>query len=36
MFAPAATPVILYGENGTGKTFFAEYIHERAAAQGKG
>ena len=26
-FAPAATPVILYGESGTGKTFFAEYIH---------
>jgi DNA-binding NtrC family response regulator len=27
-FAPAATPVILYGESGTGKTFFAEYIHQ--------
>jgi DNA-binding NtrC family response regulator len=27
-FAPAATPVILYGESGTGKTFFAEFIHE--------
>ncbi len=26
-FAPAATPLILYGESGTGKTFFAEYIH---------
>jgi len=27
-FAPAATPIILHGESGTGKTFFAEYIHE--------
>jgi len=27
-FASAATPVILYGESGTGKTFFAEYIHQ--------
>lgn len=27
-FAPAATPVILHGESGTGKTFFAEYIHQ--------
>ncbi len=27
-FAPAATPVILYGESGTGKTFFAEFIHQ--------
>lgn len=27
-FAPAATPVVLYGETGTGKTFFAEYIHQ--------
>ena len=26
-FAPAATPVILYGETGTGKTFLADYIH---------
>jgi len=26
-FAPAATPVILYGETGSGKTFFAQYIH---------
>ncbi|HZF71929.1 MAG TPA: sigma 54-interacting transcriptional regulator [Gemmatimonadaceae bacterium] len=26
-FAPAATPVIIHGESGTGKTFFAEYIH---------
>ncbi len=26
-FAPAATPVILHGENGTGNTLFAEYIH---------
>ena len=27
-FAPAATPVIVYGESGTGKTYFAEYIHD--------
>ena len=27
-FAPAKTPVILYGESGTGKTFFAEYLHQ--------
>lgn len=27
-FARAATPVVLYGETGTGKTFFAEYIHQ--------
>jgi DNA-binding NtrC family response regulator len=27
-FAPAATPIILYGESGTGKTFFAEFIHQ--------
>ena len=27
-FAPAATPVVLYGESGTGKTFFAECIHQ--------
>ncbi len=26
-FAPAATPIILHGESGTGKTFFAEHIH---------
>lgn len=27
-FAPAASPVIIHGESGTGKTFFAEYIHD--------
>ena len=27
-YAPAKTPVILYGETGVGKTFFAEYIHQ--------
>ncbi len=33
-FAPAATPVILYGESGTGKTFFAEYIHQLSERSG--
>jgi len=33
-FAPAATPVILHGESGTGKTFFAEYIHQLSARLG--
>ena len=33
-FAPAATPVILYGESGTGKTFFAEYIHQLSQRSG--
>jgi len=33
-FAPAATPVILYGESGTGKTFFAEYIHRLSERSG--
>lgn len=33
-FAPAATPVILYGESGTGKTFFAEYIHDLSQRAG--
>jgi sigma-54 dependent transcriptional regulator, acetoin dehydrogenase operon transcriptional activator AcoR len=27
VFAPAATPIVLYGESGTGKTYLAEYIH---------
>jgi len=33
-FAPAATPVILYGESGSGKTLFAEYIHELSQRDG--
>jgi DNA-binding NtrC family response regulator len=33
-FAPAATPIILHGESGTGKTFFAEYIHELSGRVG--
>jgi DNA-binding NtrC family response regulator len=33
-FAPAATPVILHGESGTGKTFFAEYIHDLSQRAG--
>jgi len=33
-FAPAATPVILYGESGTGKTFFAEFIHQLSGRVG--
>jgi len=33
-FAPAATPVILHGESGTGKTFFAEYIHQLSGRVG--
>jgi len=33
-FAPAETPVILYGESGTGKTFFADYIHELSQRSG--
>jgi DNA-binding NtrC family response regulator len=33
-FAPAATPVVLYGESGTGKTFFAEYIHQVSRRSG--
>jgi len=33
-FAPAATPVILHGESGTGKTFFAEYIHQLSGRSG--
>jgi DNA-binding NtrC family response regulator len=27
-FAPAATAILLYGESGAGKTYFARYIHE--------
>jgi DNA-binding NtrC family response regulator len=33
-FAPAATPIILFGESGTGKTFFAEYIHQVSGRSG--
>jgi DNA-binding NtrC family response regulator len=33
VFAPAATPIVLHGESGTGKTFIAEYIH---ALSGRG
>jgi len=33
-FAPAATPIILYGESGTGKTLFAEYIHQLSGRAG--
>jgi DNA-binding NtrC family response regulator len=33
-FAPAATPVILHGESGTGKTFFAEFIHDLSQRSG--
>ena len=33
-FAPAATPIILHGESGTGKTFFAAYIHQVSGRSG--
>ena len=33
-FAPAATPIVLYGESGTGKTFVAEYIHRLSGREG--
>jgi DNA-binding NtrC family response regulator len=33
-FAPAATPVILHGESGTGKTFFAQFIHDVSQRSG--
>jgi len=33
-FAPAATPIILHGESGVGKTFFAEYIHQLSGRSG--
>lgn len=33
-FAPAATPVVLFGESGTGKTFFAEFIHDLSQRAG--
>ena len=34
VFAPAATPIILHGETGTGKTFIAEYIHQVSGREG--
>ena len=34
VFAPAATPIVLYGESGTGKTFIAEYIHDLSGREG--
>jgi DNA-binding NtrC family response regulator len=33
-FAPASSPIILHGESGTGKTFFAEYIHDLSGRAG--
>lgn len=33
-FATAVTPVVLYGESGTGKTFLAEYIHQVSGRSG--
>ena len=33
-FAPAATPIVLYGESGSGKTCFAEYIHQLSQRPG--
>src|SRR2546423_15460962 len=34
VFAPAATPIVLFGESGTGKTFFAEFIHDLSGRSG--
>jgi DNA-binding NtrC family response regulator len=34
VFAPAATPIVLHGESGTGKTFIAEYIHQISGREG--
>jgi len=34
VFAPAATPIVLHGESGTGKTFVAEYIHQLSCREG--
>src|SRR6266571_393091 len=34
VFAPAATPIVLHGESGTGKTYIAEYIHQVSGREG--
>jgi len=34
VFAPATTPLVLYGASGTGKTFLAEYIHGLSGREG--
>ena len=34
VFAPAATPIVLHGESGTGKTYLAEYIHQLSGRPG--
>lgn len=34
-FAPAKTPVVLVGESGTGKTFFARALHEMSGRDGE-
>jgi len=34
VFAPAATPIVVHGESGTGKTFIAEYIHQLSGREG--
>ena len=33
-FGPAATPVVLYGETGSGKTYFAKYLHDLSQRSG--
>jgi DNA-binding NtrC family response regulator len=33
-FAPAERPVVLHGETGSGKTYFAEYIHRLSGRHG--
>lgn len=35
VFAPAATPIVLHGESGTGKTLIAEYIHQLSGREGE-
>lgn len=34
-FGPAERPVVLYGETGSGKTYFAEYIHRLSGRGGQ-